>query len=208
MAVAESAFAAGGGRLWVIGGGYHGGHHHHGARLSLASGVGRFGARATGVLVIGVPATGVPAIGVPATGDSGCGRQSSDYAAVTQDRACGSKANSLRRRTPPPVTSNHESERAAMVVLVRQLQGYYPYVSSCAEGWQRVAPQPTPRRAMSIASKLIVIGAVAALTGCVTVPTGPTYSAMPGSRKSFDQFQVRRCVVPPVRGASDRNNAE
>ena len=23
-------------------------------------------------------------------------------------------------------------------------RGYYPYVSSCAEGWQRVAPQPTP----------------------------------------------------------------
>ena len=23
-------------------------------------------------------------------------------------------------------------------------RGYYPYVSSCAEGWQRVAPQPVP----------------------------------------------------------------
>lgn len=23
-------------------------------------------------------------------------------------------------------------------------RGYYPYVSSCVEGWQRVAPQPTP----------------------------------------------------------------
>ena len=23
-------------------------------------------------------------------------------------------------------------------------RGYYPYVSSCAEGWQRVAPQPMP----------------------------------------------------------------
>ena len=43
---------------------------------------------------------------------------------------------------------------------------------------------------MSIASKLIVIGAVTALAGCVTVPTGPTYSAMPGSRKSVDQFQI------------------
>jgi uncharacterized protein YcfJ len=43
---------------------------------------------------------------------------------------------------------------------------------------------------MKFICKLIAAGAVIALAGCVTVPTGPTYSAMPGSRKSFDQFQV------------------
>ncbi len=42
---------------------------------------------------------------------------------------------------------------------------------------------------MKSVCKLAAIGAVVALTGCVTVPTGPTYSAMPGSRKSIDQFQ-------------------
>lgn len=42
---------------------------------------------------------------------------------------------------------------------------------------------------MNSACKLVAIGALAALTGCATVPTGPTYSAMPGSRKSVDQFQ-------------------
>ena len=42
---------------------------------------------------------------------------------------------------------------------------------------------------MNISCKLVAVGALAALTGCATVPTGPTYSAMPGSRKSIDQFQ-------------------
>ncbi len=36
---------------------------------------------------------------------------------------------------------------------------------------------------------LATIAAVAVLAGCATAPTGPTYSAMPGSRKSIDQFQ-------------------
>lgn len=36
--------------------------------------------------------------------------------------------------------------------------------------------------------KTITIAIAAALTGCVTVPTGPSYTAMPGSRKSVDQF--------------------
>lgn len=41
---------------------------------------------------------------------------------------------------------------------------------------------------MNSAGKLVAIATLAALTGCVTVPTGPTYTAMPGSRKSVDQF--------------------
>lgn len=32
--------------------------------------------------------------------------------------------------------------------------------------------------------------AVLALTACVTIPTGPSYTALPGSRTSYDQFQV------------------
>ena len=42
---------------------------------------------------------------------------------------------------------------------------------------------------MKTASTLVVMGAILALAGCASVPTGPTYSAMPGSRKSLDQFQ-------------------
>ncbi len=42
---------------------------------------------------------------------------------------------------------------------------------------------------MNSAGKFAMIAALAALTGCAAVPTGPTYTAMPGSRKSLDQFQ-------------------
>ncbi|HYM47572.1 MAG TPA: hypothetical protein VES91_03760 [Burkholderiaceae bacterium] len=42
---------------------------------------------------------------------------------------------------------------------------------------------------MNVACKLIAAAAAVVLSGCATVPTGPTYSAMPGSRKTFDQFQ-------------------
>lgn len=36
--------------------------------------------------------------------------------------------------------------------------------------------------------RLSVVGALA-LTACATLPSGPTHTAMPGSRKSFEQFQ-------------------
>lgn len=42
---------------------------------------------------------------------------------------------------------------------------------------------------MKSLGKLIVAAGLAALAGCATVPTGPTYSAMPGSSKNIDQFQ-------------------
>ncbi len=42
---------------------------------------------------------------------------------------------------------------------------------------------------MKTPNRVLAIVAVTALAGCVTVPTGPTYSAMPGSRKPIDQFQ-------------------
>ena len=76
-----------------------------------------------------------------------------------------------------------------MVVLVCQFARLLPLCERVRRGLA-ACYSSTTRRPMSIASKLIVIGAIAALTGCVTVPTGPTYSAMPGSRKSVDQFQV------------------
>ena len=36
----------------------------------------------------------------------------------------------------------------------------------------------------------IPLAAVLVLTGCVTVPTGPAVTVMPGSSKSFDQFRT------------------
>jgi hypothetical protein len=35
----------------------------------------------------------------------------------------------------------------------------------------------------------LLLGALA-LAGCATVPTGPSYTALPGSRATFDQFQL------------------
>lgn len=43
---------------------------------------------------------------------------------------------------------------------------------------------------MKRAYKLGAIAVMATLTGCASVPTGPSYSALPGSRKNFDQFQA------------------
>ena len=42
----------------------------------------------------------------------------------------------------------------------------------------------------TVTRNVIAVAALTALAGCATVPTGPTYSAMPGSRKNIDQFQI------------------
>ncbi|HTR58809.1 MAG TPA: glycine zipper family protein, partial [Casimicrobiaceae bacterium] len=38
--------------------------------------------------------------------------------------------------------------------------------------------------------KLVALAATLALAGCVTAPSGPQVMALPGSAKSFDQFQA------------------
>ncbi len=40
------------------------------------------------------------------------------------------------------------------------------------------------------ATKFFSAAGVVALAGCVSIPSGPSHQAFPGSRKSFDQFQV------------------
>jgi len=66
---------------------------------------------------------------------------------------------------------------------------------------------------MNFTCKLITAAALATLAGCVTVPTGPTYSAMPGSRKSFDQFQIddascRQYAVQTIGGTPNQAAAD
>jgi uncharacterized protein YcfJ len=56
-----------------------------------------------------------------------------------------------------------------------------------------------------------LVGALA-LTGCVTIPDGPTYAAMPGSRSSLDQFQVddatcRQFSTEAIGGTTPNQNA-
>ncbi|HZA96005.1 MAG TPA: hypothetical protein VE421_07685 [Burkholderiaceae bacterium] len=46
----------------------------------------------------------------------------------------------------PPVASNGDRNAPQWWYWCASSQGYYPYVSNCAEGWQRVAPQPQGAR--------------------------------------------------------------
>jgi uncharacterized protein YcfJ len=43
---------------------------------------------------------------------------------------------------------------------------------------------------MTSALRLLAAAGSLALSACATIPEGPSYAAMPGSRKSFDQFQI------------------
>jgi len=50
------------------------------------------------------------------------------------------------------------------------------------------------------------------LAGCVTIPEGPTYAALPGSRSTFDQFQVddaacRQFSTQAIGGMTPQQNA-
>jgi uncharacterized protein YcfJ len=61
----------------------------------------------------------------------------------------------------------------------------------------------------------LVVAAVVGLlglAGCVTIPEGPTYAALPGSRSTFDQFQVddaacRQFSTQAIGGMTPQQNA-
>jgi uncharacterized protein YcfJ len=62
-----------------------------------------------------------------------------------------------------------------------------------------------------VAAVAVLIG-VLGMTGCATLPDGPTYTALPGSRASYDQFQVddaacRQFSVQAIGGTSPQQNA-
>src|SRR5512141_1741555 len=65
-------------------------------------------------------------------------------------------------------------------------------------------------------SKRLLVGAgllgALALSGCATMPDGPSYAAMPGSRASFDQFQMddaacRQYGTQAIGGTTPQQNA-
>ena len=67
------------------------------------------------------------------------------------------------------------------------------------------------KRGSLVAALVGVLG----LAGCATLPDGPTYAALPGSRQTFDQFQVddagcRQFATQSIGGTTpqqDANNA-
>ena len=119
MAVAESASARD----------RHGHHHHghhHGARFSFGfwGGPGFWG---PGYWGPGFGYWGPPAV---------------VYAPAPEPRVW---VESDQAVATPPVSSVPSDPNAPQWwYWCGSARGYYPYVSSCTEGWQRVAPQPTP----------------------------------------------------------------
>ena len=116
LTVAESALA--GGRY---------GHHHHGARFSfgLWGGPGYWG---PGYWGPGWGYWGPPAV---------------VYAPAPEPRVWVESDPAPTTPTPIPSTDSHAPQWWYWCASTR---GYYPYVSNCAEGWQRVAPQPQGAR--------------------------------------------------------------
>ena len=107
------------------GGRYGHGHHHHGARFSF----GFWGGPYWGPGYWGPGYWGPGYWSPPAVA----------YAPAPEPRVW--VESDQASATAPPVTSNGDRNAAQWWYWCASTQGYYPYVSNCAEGWQRVAPQ-------------------------------------------------------------------
>ena len=135
LAVAESASARG------RHGHHHHGHHHHRAHFSFGfwGGPGFWGPGFWG------PGWGSGFWG-PAWGP-GWGHWGAPAVVfapmVTQEPRVWVERDQASTPTPP-VTSNTNPNAQQWWYWCVSARSYYPYVSSCAEGWQRVPPQPSP----------------------------------------------------------------
>jgi hypothetical protein len=125
FAVAESASARG------RHGHHHGHHHHHGARFSFGFWGGPFwGPGYWGPGYWGPGYWGPPAV---------------VYAPAPEPRVW-IESDQAAATPVPPVTSNTDPNAPQWWYWCASSRGYYPYVSNCAEGWQRVPPQPQGAR--------------------------------------------------------------
>ena len=146
--VTESAFArpAGGGR----GGGYHGGGHHHGGhhhgghRHHFRGSIGFWGPYWGAGYWPGYWGAGYWGGGYWGPGWGYYGAPALAYTPfVTQERVW--VESDAAGATPPPAAAPATNPNTQQWwYWCSSSRGYYPYVNSCAEGWQRVAPQPTP----------------------------------------------------------------
>ena len=67
-------------------------------------------------------------------------------------------------------------------------------------------------RAQKHAALLAAFVGAVGLSGCATLPDGPTYAALPGSRASYEQFQVddvtcRQASTAAIGGTTPQQNA-
>ncbi len=111
--------------------GHGGGHHHHGANFSFGFWGGPFwGPGYWGPGYWGPGYAYPPAV---------------VYAPAPEPRVWVEGEQSST--TPlPAAPSNTHPNAPQWWYWCASSQGYYPYVSTCAEGWQRVAPQPQGAR--------------------------------------------------------------
>jgi len=123
MAIAESASARG--RH-----GHHHGHHHHGARFSFGFWGGPFWG----------PGYWGPGYWGPGYGTGYWGPPAVVYAPAPEPRVWVERDSAPAAPMPAPSASTDPNVQQWWYWCVSS-RGYYPYVSSCAEGWQRVAPQ-------------------------------------------------------------------
>jgi hypothetical protein len=139
MAVADSAFARRGGGGGHHGGGHrgghHGGHHHHGHFGFWGGfwGPGYWGGWGPGWGYGWGPGWGYwggPAIAYTPV--------------VTQEPRVWVERDLASATPPPAAPANTNPNAQQWWYWCVSAKNYYPYVASCAEGWQRVAPQPTP----------------------------------------------------------------
>lgn len=140
--VTDSAFArpGGSGRGYHGGGHHHGGGHYHGGHRHFRGSFGFWG----GGFWPGYWGAGYwPGYWGPGWGGY-YGAPAVAYTPfVTQERVW--VESDLAGATPPPAAAPTPNPNAQQWwYWCVSARNYYPYVSSCAEGWQRVAPQPTP----------------------------------------------------------------
>ena len=151
--VADSAFARpGGAGSGGRGGGYHGGggyrgggHYHGGHRHYYRGSIGFWGGGFWGPGYWG--AGYWPGYWGASYWGPGWGYYGAPAVAytpfVTQERVW--VESDAAGATPPPAAAPVTNPNTQQWwYWCASSRGYYPYVNSCAEGWQRVAPQPTP----------------------------------------------------------------
>ena len=132
LAIAEPASARG--RY----GGHHHGHHHHGAHFSL----GFLGGPYWGAGYWGPGYWGSGYWGGPGYWGSGYWAPPTVVYAPAPEPRVWVERDQASTAQVPPVTSNTNPNAQQWWYWCASSRGYYPYVSNCAEGWQRVAPQP------------------------------------------------------------------
>lgn len=130
MAVAEPASARG----------RYGNHGHHGARFSFGfwGGPGYWGPGYWG------PGYWGPGYGYGYAGPGYWGPPAVVYAPTPEPRVWVENDPAPTTPTPAPSSSTDPNAQQWWYWCVSS-RGYYPYVNSCAEGWQRVAPQTGAR---------------------------------------------------------------